>query len=116
MVTLLNICKELGFIILPFDEAIFIHEEYKIIIICHIDNLIITGPNRDKIVEITNNISNQIKLEYIGLINQFLGMEINLDYKNKSILIHQNKYLQNLKTRFNKGKLTPIFTPINLGV
>ena len=43
-------------------------------------------------------------------------MEINLDYKNKSILIHQNKYLQNLKTRFNKGKLTPVFTPIDLGV
>jgi Reverse transcriptase (RNA-dependent DNA polymerase) len=85
---LLDACKEHGFIILPFDEAIFIHEEYKIIIICHVDDLIITGPNETKLNNIITKLSNKLKLEYIGLINQFLRMEINLDYKNKTILIH----------------------------
>ena len=86
-----------------------------IIIIYYIDDLIITRPNKDKIDEITNKISKQIKLEYLGLINQFLRMEINLDYKNKSMLIHQTKYLQNLKTRFNKDKLNLVSTLIDLG-
>src|SRR5271167_2355503 len=72
---LLDICKELGFEILPFDEAIFINKELKIIIICHVDDLIITGPNKDKITKITTQMSIKLKLEYIGEINQFLGME-----------------------------------------
>jgi hypothetical protein len=113
---LLDACKEHGFIILPFDKAIFIHEEYKIIIICHIDDLIITGPNETKLNNIITKLSNKLKLEYIGLINQFLGMEINLDYKNKTILIHQTKYLNNIMTRFNKGNLTPVLTPVELGI
>jgi hypothetical protein len=43
-------------------------------------------------------------------------MEINLDYKNKTILIYQTKYLNNIIQRFNKGNLTPVLTPIELGV
>jgi hypothetical protein len=113
---LLEVCKELNFDILPFDEAIFINKELKIIIICHVDDLIITGPNKDEINKITINMSNKLKLEYLGEINQFLGMEIKLDYKNKSILIHQNKYLNNLLKRFNKENLNPVSTPVELGI
>ena len=43
-------------------------------------------------------------------------MEINLDYKNKSVYINQNKYLKNILTRFNKDKLNPISIPIKLGL
>jgi hypothetical protein len=31
------------------------------------------------------------------------------------MLIHQTKYLQNLKTRFNKDKLNLVSTPVDLG-
>lgn len=43
-------------------------------------------------------------------------MEIKLDYKDKSILIYQTKYLKNLLKRFNKDKLTLVTTPIKLGI
>ena len=43
-------------------------------------------------------------------------MEINLDYKNKSVYINQNKYLKNILTRFNKDKLNPVSIPIELGL
>jgi hypothetical protein len=85
---LLDICKELNFEILPFDEAIFINKELKIIIICHVDDLIITGPNKDEITKITIKMSIKLKLEYLSEINQFLSIEINLNYKNKLILIY----------------------------
>jgi len=113
---LLNILKELGFTTLPFDEAIFIHLEYKIIIICHVDDLIITGPNKSIINNIINKLSLKLKIEYIGQVHQFLGMEINLNYKDKSIYINQNKYLKTILKRFNKDKLNPISTPIELGL
>ena len=63
---LLNTLKELGFNTLPYDEAIFIYSRYKIIIICHVDDLIITGDNKDIIKDIINKLSKSIKIEYIG--------------------------------------------------
>ena len=99
---------------MSFDKAIFIYLEYKIIILCYVDDLIIIGSNKDIINNIINKLSNKIKIEYIGQVHQFLGMEINLDYKNKSVYINQNKYLKNILTRFNKDKLNPISIPIKL--
>ena len=113
---LLSILKDLSFITLPYDEAIFIHKEYSIIIICHVDDLIITGPNKDKIKDIITSLSKLIKIEYIGKLHQFLGMEFKLDYKNKGIYINQIKYLKGLLVKFNKDKLTPVSTPIELGI
>ena len=43
-------------------------------------------------------------------------MEFKLDYKNKTIYINQNKYLKGLLKKFNKEKLNPVSTPIELGV
>jgi hypothetical protein len=43
-------------------------------------------------------------------------MEIKLNYKDKSLYINQNKYLKELLKRFDKEKLTPVSTPIELGV
>jgi hypothetical protein len=63
---LLNALKELGFNTLPYNEAIFIYSRYKIIIICHVDDLIITGDNKDIIKDIINKLSKSIKIEYIG--------------------------------------------------
>jgi hypothetical protein len=62
-------CKEYSFIILLFNKAIFIYEEYKIIIICYINDLIIIGPDKTKITDIVYKLSNKLKLKYIRLIN-----------------------------------------------
>jgi Reverse transcriptase (RNA-dependent DNA polymerase)/gag-polypeptide of LTR copia-type/Integrase core domain/GAG-pre-integrase domain len=113
---LLDKIKNLGFIVLLYDEAIFIHKEYNIIIICYVDDLIITGPNKTNIDIIITQLSKVLKVQYIGLIHQFLGMEFNIDYNNKTMLIHQNKYLSSIKKRFNKENLTPVLTPIELGI
>ena len=43
-------------------------------------------------------------------------MEIVLNYNNKLVLIHQNKYLDNIKKRFNKQNLNPVSTPVELGL
>ena len=63
---LLEALTKLGFEVLPYDEAIFIHNKLKIIIICHIDNLIFTGPNNNEISNIIKELTKTIKIEYIS--------------------------------------------------
>ena len=55
-------------------------------------------------------------MEYISEIHQFLEMEIKLNYKEQSIHINQNKYLNSLLERFNKKDLNPVITPIKAKV
>ena len=113
---LLEALTKLGFEVLPYDEAIFIHNKLKIIIICHVDDLIFTGPNNNEISNIVKELTKTIKIEYISEVHQFLGMEIKLDYKEQSVHINQNKYLNSLLERFNKKNLNPITTPVEAGV
>ena len=81
---LLEALTKLGFEALPYDEAIFIHNKLKIIIICHIDNLIFTGPNNNEISNIIKKLTRTIKIKYISEVHQFLRIKIKLDY-NKNL-------------------------------
>ena len=63
---LLEALTKLGFEVLPYDEAIFIHNKLKIIIICHVDDLIFTGPNNNEISNIVKELTKTIKIEYIS--------------------------------------------------
>jgi hypothetical protein len=112
---LYNILNKLGFTIFPHDEAVFIHIEYKIIIICHVDDFITTGPNDNLIALIIKEVNKEIKLQYLGELNQFLGMDFIIN-NNKELYINQDKYTQDIINKYNKQDLTPISTPINLGV
>lgn len=113
---LLDLLKQFGFETMTYDSAIFIHSQSKIIIICHVDDLIITGPDNNKITDIIGKLSKMIKLTKIGNINQFLGMQIKTDYKNRSLKINQNKYTQSLLEKFNKVNLHPVTSPVELGI
>ena len=112
---LYNILNKLGFTIFPYDEAVFIHIEYKIIIICHVDDFITTGPNNTQIQLIIKEVNKEIKLQYLGELNQFLGMDFTIN-NNKELYINQHKYTQDIINKYNKQDLIPISTPINLGV
>ena len=69
LTTLLN---KLGFEIFPYDEAVFIHIAYKIIIVCHVDDIIITGPNNNQIQDIIQQVNKDIKLQYLGELSSIL--------------------------------------------
>ena len=114
---LLSILKEEEFSILPQDEAIFINNKLRLIIICHVDDLIITGPNyKNSLQAIIDKLRNKLKIQELGPIHEFLGMEIEYNIEKGYISINQNKYLTKIKKRYNKDKLNPVSSPIELGV
>lgn len=113
---LLGVLQVNGFDTMPYDSAIFIHPKLKIIIICHVDDLIITGPEERQINVIVEELTKSVKLEKIGNINQFLGMQVETDYLNRVIRINQNKYTDVMLTRFSKKGLHPVTSPVEVGV
>ena len=111
-----GVLRHFGFIPMPYDSAVFVHRANQIIIVCHVDDLIITGPDQRQIDQIIAQISKKIKLEKIGNIHQFLGMQIETDYQHKVIKINQNKYTSSLLQRFEKETVVPVSSPVELGI
>ncbi len=91
-----SVLAKQGFDVFPYDEDIFIHKEKGIIIAYHVNDFIITGPNNKEIKTIITIISFKIKLQHIDEISKFLGNEIIIDKKEKTLLIHQKKYIRKI--------------------
>src|SRR5208337_4480510 len=102
-----SVLAKQGFDVFPYDEGVFIHREKGIIIACHVDDFIITGPNNREIETIITAISSEIKLQYIGKVSNFLGNEIIIDKKEKSLFIHQKKYIRKILQQYDKTGSKP---------
>ena len=53
---------------------VFIHKELKIVILAHMDDLIVLGPNIKNIDSIINQASNSLKIPLLQDLNNFLGI------------------------------------------
>src|SRR5208337_4659157 len=111
-----SVLAKQGFNVFLYNEGIFIYREKGIIIACHVDNFIITGPNNKEIKIIITAISLEIKLQYIGKVSNFLGNEIIIDRKEKSLLIYQKKYTKKILQQYNKIGFKPVGTPYEAGI
>jgi hypothetical protein len=77
--------NKLGFITLISKNGIFINKELKIIISLYVDDLAIIGPKLETIKSFIKELKKYFKLKDLGLIKDYLGVEIDYDY-NKGIL------------------------------
>src|SRR4030095_16978596 len=106
-----NILYKLGFHTFPYDDGAFINPNIQTVILCHVDDLIAIGPNKDIIEKIARESSKEIDLQFMGEINTFLGIDINIDRQNKILYMHQSKYTHNILIKYNKDHLYPVNTP-----
>ena len=104
----------------------------EIVILCHVDNFLALGKSNTEIKEVLEEVSKKIKLQDLGEVSTFLGIEFSLEREEpghkvpispkgltksyKSIKLYQTKYVKYMLKRFGKEHLTPISTPIQEGV
>ncbi|KAH7556718.1 hypothetical protein BM1_06152 [Bipolaris maydis] len=110
-----SLLYQLGFQSLPIDTATYIHQKQKIIIATHVDDLLIFGPDEQRIQQLFYKLSDisELEIKDLGDVTEFLGIQINRS--NRSIYISQESYLQRLLTRFNKQNVKPRKIPLPQG-
>ena len=94
----------------------FINPTKNIIIACHVNDFIITSLKRTNIDELIRNISNKIKVQYIGEISTFLGYKISINRATKTLYIHQTKYTRYILNKYNKKNTRGYDTPFEAGI
>ena len=79
-----RVVNKFNFYNLKTENSIFINKELNIIISLYIDDLAIIGPNIETIKSFIKELKTHFKLKDLGLIKDYLGVEINYDI-NKGI-------------------------------
>ena len=77
--TLYNVLIHLNFVTIKSENCVFINRVLNIIVCVYVDNLAIIGPNKDTIDSLINDLSKYFKLKNLGLIKDYLGIEVDLN-------------------------------------
>lgn len=111
--TLYNVLvQELGFIMLKTENCIFINKTLNIILCVYVDDIAIIGPNDNIIKSFINNIEKYFEIKNLGLLKDYLG--INIDYdKGHYMNLSQEKYIDKLLIKYNLEDSNPIYTPMD---
>ena len=111
--TLKEVLVELGFTALYSDSCIYINKKSNIIICIYVDDLAIVVPSLDIINTFISQIKKYFNIKDLGLIKDYLGIDINLNLDKGYIKLSQAKYIDKVLAKFNMESSNPIFTPMN---
>ena len=86
-----------------FDSSVFTRRQdgNTLIIGVYVDDLLITGNNRDDINAFKAAISATFNMEDLGELHKILGMEITRDRVARTLKISQSQYIKKLLVKFN---------------
>ena len=82
--------------------------------VLYVDDLLITGSSTSVITEIKTAFHKRFSMTDTGLLNFFLGLEINQSCSG--ITISQPRYVKDLLARFHMSDCKPIATPFLSGI
>ena len=79
---------KLNFKLLLFENTIFYNKELNIIICFYIDDLVIIGYNKETINSFIKTLKGYFDLKDLGLIKDYLGVEIDYNPRKRSIKLY----------------------------
>ncbi|KAH9727213.1 Integrase catalytic domain-containing protein [Citrus sinensis] len=83
-----------------------------IILLLYVDDMLVVGPNKDRLQELKAQLAKEFEMKDLGPINKILGMQIHRDRNNRKIWFSQKNYLKKILRRFNMHDCKPISTPL----
>jgi len=89
-------------------------EKDFIILLLYVDDMLVAGPNKDRIKELKAQLAREFEMKDLGLANKILGMQIHRDRNNRKIWLSQRNYLRKVLRRFNMEDCKPISTPLSV--
>ena len=107
-----NLLTEFDFKSIIADQLIFFNADIDIIIVAHIDNLLITDKDINKINKLQKQLQTKIEISDLSDVSFFLNMKINRNKRNKTLQLSQKKYISDLLAKFNITDKKSIYSPI----
>jgi ATP-binding cassette subfamily B (MDR/TAP) protein 1 len=65
-----------------------------IIMLLYVDDMLVIGPNKDRVQELKAQLAREFDMKDLGPTNKVLGMQIDRDRSNRKIWLSQKNYLR----------------------
>ena len=104
--------KDYGFIQSTADKCVYkgLFNGQSVFLIIYVDDGLIIAENEGLCSSILNELEKKFEIT-VGVLANYVGMEIEYDTQNASIFIHQTNYIRQMLRRFNMEDATPVTTP-----
>lgn len=105
---------QIGFSRSNYDYCLFsMHvNETVIYILLYVDDLLILSKNQSLIKNVRTQLSNRFRMTDVGLIKNYLGLEIDYNPANSKVSISQENYILSLAEKFQIKDSKPYQTPM----
>lgn len=88
----------------------------KVFLFLYVDDILLISNSVEKISEIKCLLSGEFDIVDLGQVEKFLGIEIERDFKNKRLMLHQKTYIQSVLNKFNMMDCKSVSTPCEVGL
>jgi hypothetical protein len=95
------------------DSSVFIRKTRlgPVSILLHVDDLVITGANREETTRVRRQLAASFEMKDLGDLHCFLGIE-EIDTSPEGILMNQRDYALSMRFEFGMAECKPIPTPL----
>jgi len=83
----------LGFMRSTAEPNLYILSTHQLYLILYVDDILIFSDSRAHAEEVRNNLSKKYKMTDLGLIRQFLGLQVICNRRLRQIFLHQTKHI-----------------------
>ena len=109
--TLANYLKEQGFLALDADQSVF--SNGKVIIAIYVDDLLITGSDRELINKAKAALHKRFQMTDMGPLAYYLGMGVQRDRQQRMLYLSQKAYLEKVIRDHGMWESNPMTTPMD---
>jgi len=78
----------------------FEEDDNFIIMLLYVDDMLVIGPNKDRVQELKAQLAKEFDMKNLGQANKILGMQIHRDGSKRKIWLSQKNYLKKILQRF----------------
>ena len=105
--------NKLNFKSLLTEGNIFINRSTSIILYVYMDDIAVISPSQEAINSIINSIKSYFNIKKLGLIKDYLGVEIDYRSKDGYLKLYQAKYIKKILKKYGFQDLKPAKTPMD---
>ncbi|CAI7852422.1 unnamed protein product [Closterium sp. NIES-54] len=107
----------LGFVRSECDHALYVlnKDEKKLVLLLYVDDLLLVSDSKTLVADMKTKLVAEFSMRDLGAISHYLGMHIDRDRGNKTLALHQHKYLESVVDRFGMIESKPTPTPMEAG-
>ena len=105
-----------GFKNSPTESTLYVYKDGADLLILnlYVDDLLVTGPNEEKISAFIADLQHAFDVTDLGLLHYYLGIQFL--HVEGGIWLSQQRYIEKLLMRFGMADCKPISTPMETGV